>query len=62
MQSSTADFPSPNIEPEQGSAGHRDIWVIEINRCDQQVYVLRTNGKRAKRVWRATVLAPAFHV
>lgn len=27
-----------NIEPEQGSVGHRDIWVIEINRWDQRAY------------------------
>ncbi|MFP8779788.1 2OG-Fe dioxygenase family protein [Hydrogenophaga sp. RWCD_12] len=27
-----------NIEPEQGDVGHRDIWVIEINRWDQRAY------------------------
>lgn len=26
------------IEPEHGDAGHRDIWVIEINRWDQRAY------------------------
>jgi hypothetical protein len=33
-----------NIEPEQGDVGHRDIWVIEINRWDQ-----RANGPRHER-------------
>lgn len=27
-----------NIEPEQGDVGHRDIWVVEINRWDQRAY------------------------
>jgi hypothetical protein len=27
-----------NIEPEKGDVGHRDIWVIEINRWDQRAY------------------------
>ncbi len=27
-----------NIEPEEGNLGHRDIWVIEINRWDQRAY------------------------
>lgn len=27
-----------NIEPEQGDVGHRDIWVIEINRWDHRAY------------------------
>jgi hypothetical protein len=27
-----------NIEPDQGSVGHRDIWVVEINRWEERAY------------------------
>ncbi|RJF92411.1 hypothetical protein D3871_27735 [Noviherbaspirillum saxi] len=27
-----------NIEPDQGSIGYRDIWVVEINRWNERAY------------------------